>query len=106
MSEVSIKVTIAGRTYPLTVSSLEEAGIRKAEQTIEQSIEVFQKNYAVKDKQDLLAMAALQLAARLEVQQEPRIEKVVEKVVERVEVPVDLSSELSLLEEKLDHYLS
>jgi len=105
MSEVSIKVNIAGRTYPLTVSSLEEPGIRKAEQAIEESVQVFQKNYAVKDKQDLLAMAALQMAAKAQINQEPRIERVVERVVEKVEVPADISSELAMLESSLDQYL-
>jgi|JI102314A2RNA_FD_contig_101_295199_length_794_multi_6_in_0_out_0_2 cell division protein ZapA len=106
MSEVSIKVNIAGRIYPLTVKSLEEAGIRQAEQAIEESIQVFQKNYAVKDKQDLLAMAALQMSAKAQVNNEPRIERVVERVVETVEVPADMSSELLKLEAILDEYLT
>lgn len=109
MSEVSIKVNIAGRIYPLTISSAEEAQVRKAEQLIEQSVQTFQKNYAVKDKQDLLAMTALQLAARSLAQQETKVEKVIEKVVETVEitkeVPVDMSSELLELETVLDKFL-
>lgn len=106
MSEVSIKVNIAGRTYPLTVKAQEETGIRQAEQVIEESIQVFQKNYAVKDKQDLLAMAALQMAARAASKQEPKIERVVERVVETIEVPADFSNELLGIEAKLDEYLS
>lgn len=105
MGEVSIKVNIAGRTYPLTISSAEEAGIRNAEQTIEDSVQVFQKNYAVKDKQDLLAMAALQVAAKYHAAQSTKTEKVVERVVEKVEVPVDMSRELLALEAALDEYL-
>jgi cell division protein ZapA (FtsZ GTPase activity inhibitor) len=101
MSEVSIKVNIAGRIYPLTVSEREEAEIRRAEQAIEESIQVFQKNYAVKDKQDLLAMAALQMAAKSEKKPETRIEK----VVERVEVPADYTSELLQIEAQLDELL-
>lgn len=104
MSEVSIKVTLAGRTYPLTVKSEEEAGIRSAEQSIEESIQVFQQNYAVKDKQDLLAMAALQVTARQQAKKE--VERVVERIVETVEVPVDHSAELLQLEEKLNSYLA
>ncbi|MBL0316263.1 MAG: cell division protein ZapA [Flavobacteriales bacterium] len=106
MSEVSIKVNIAGRTYPLTIKALEEPGIRNAEQAIEESIQVFQKNYAVKDKQDLLAMAALQMAAKAAAKQEPKIERVVERVVETVEVPADFSNEFLALEARLDEYLS
>lgn len=65
MSSSQIKVVIAGRTYPLTVSTEEEENIRKAAKNIEDSINLFQENYAVKDKQDLLAMTALQLASQL-----------------------------------------
>jgi cell division protein ZapA len=101
MAEISIKVNIAGRTYPLTVNELEEAGVRRAETSIEDSIQIFQKNYAVKDKQDLLAMAALQMAAKSEKTAETRVEK----VIERVEVPVDMSPELLHLEAKLDELL-
>jgi len=65
MSEFSIKVTIAGRTYPLTVKRDEEEAVRKAAKEINESVKVFQDNYAVKDKQDLLAMIALQVASEL-----------------------------------------
>ncbi len=107
MSEVSIKVNIAGRTYPLTVDSSEEPLIRNAEQQLDASINMFQKNYAVKDKQDLLAMAALQVSSQKQVPAETVIEKVVETVVERVEVPVgtDLTPELLSLEKLVDSYL-
>lgn len=100
MNEISVKVTIAGRTYPLTVAPEQEDVIRKAEKKIEDSLSVFQRNYAVKDKQDLLAMAALQVASA-------GTETVVEKIVERVEVPVhqDFSDELYRLENLIDSYL-
>jgi cell division protein ZapA (FtsZ GTPase activity inhibitor) len=104
MNEVSIKVNIAGRIYPLTVDSSQEPNIRNAEKKIEESLNVFQQNYAVKDKQDLLAMAALQVASAPA--QAP--EKIIEKVVERIEVPVPVSmdAELNQLESLLDQYLS
>lgn len=62
MSDLSIKVSIAGRVYPLTINRSEEESVRLAAKRIEDSIKLFQQNYAVKDKQDLLAMTALQLA--------------------------------------------
>ncbi len=65
MSSLQIKIVIAGRTYPLTVAAEEEENIRKAAKNIEDSIALFQENYAVKDKQDLLAMTALQLATQV-----------------------------------------
>lgn len=65
MRELSIKVVIAGRTYPLTVKQDEEENVRKAAKRIEERIKEFEKNYSVKDKQDLLAMCALQFANQL-----------------------------------------
>lgn len=64
MGELSIKIKIANRVYPLTVSSEEEEGIRKAADQINHSITEFERLYDVKDKQDLLAMAALKVASR------------------------------------------
>jgi cell division protein ZapA len=64
MGELSIKIKIANRVYPLTVESSEEEGIRNAAEKINQSIGDFERMYAVKDKQDLLAMAALKVATR------------------------------------------
>lgn len=63
MGELSIKIKIANRVYPLTVDSSEEEGIRKAADKINHSINEFERLYAVKDKQDLLAMAALKIAS-------------------------------------------
>ena len=64
MSELSIKVTIAGRTYPLTIERAEEEKIRKAVSRINENIKHLQDNYAVKDTQDLLAMTALQFSTK------------------------------------------
>ncbi len=64
MGELSIKIKIANRVYPLTVDSSEEEGIRNAAEKINKSIDDFERLYAVKDKQDLLAMAALKVATR------------------------------------------
>lgn len=64
MGELSIKIKIANRVYPLTVEASEEEGIRNAAEKINQSIDDFERLYAVKDKQDLIAMAALKVATR------------------------------------------
>lgn len=64
MSKLSLKVVVAGRTYPLTVNLGEEAKVTKAAEDINRAIKSLQDNYAVKDMQDLLAMTALQLATR------------------------------------------
>lgn len=62
MGEISIKITIADRIYPLKVEVEEEENIRRAAKIINDRIKEFQENYAVKDKQDLLSMCVLQFA--------------------------------------------
>lgn len=64
MAKVSLKVNIAGRTYPLTVNEVEEQRVLKAAEEINKAVKMLQENYAVKDMQDLLAMSALQLTSR------------------------------------------
>jgi len=65
---LKIKVTIAGRVYPLKVKNAnEEEGMRKAAKHINSLVTKFEKNYAVSDKQDVLAMCALQFASRFEI---------------------------------------
>ena len=66
MSEVlKIKLTIANRVYPLSVAPEQEASLRESAKKIETTIKQLEKNYAVRDKQDVLAMCALQFAAQL-----------------------------------------
>lgn len=64
---LKIKVSIADRVYPLTIKVEEEEGIRVAVKKINELIKKFELNYDVKDKQDVLAMSALQFASKLEV---------------------------------------
>lgn len=61
MSELSIKVTIANRVYPLSVGHEEEEEVRKAAAYINDRIKVLESSFAVKDKLDLIAMLALEL---------------------------------------------
>lgn len=67
MEKLKINIVIAGRTYPLSVNSTkEEEGMRKAANAINKLISMYEQNYAVSDKQDVLAMSALQFASKLE----------------------------------------
>ncbi len=66
--KLKINVVIAGRTYPLSVNNTkEEEGMRKAANAINKLISMYEQNYAVSDKQDVLAMSALQFASKLEI---------------------------------------
>ena len=68
MGKLKINVVVAGRSYPLSVNSTqEEEGMRKAAIAINTLIKNYEQNYAVSDKQDVLAMCALQFASKLEI---------------------------------------
>jgi cell division protein ZapA (FtsZ GTPase activity inhibitor) len=62
MDEISINISIADRPYRLTISRDEEERLRKAVLIINERIKAYAKSYAYKDRQDLLAMVALQYA--------------------------------------------
>jgi len=65
---LKIKVTIGDRVYPLTIRNEgEEEGIRAAVKKINELLKKFEQNYEVRDKQDVLAMCALQIASQNEV---------------------------------------
>jgi cell division protein ZapA (FtsZ GTPase activity inhibitor) len=59
---IRIKVAIGGRTYPLTIPRNEEEQVRKSVALLQTTVGRFEERYAVGDKQDALAMAALQMA--------------------------------------------
>ncbi len=64
--QLKVKISIADRVYPLTINPDQEEGLRKAAKSIENLIKQFEKSYAVRDKQDVLAMCALQFATKAE----------------------------------------
>ena len=57
--KLSIKVTVAGRIYPLAIERDEEENVRKAVKLINEKVSEFEKNFDIKDRQDLLSMVAL-----------------------------------------------
>ena len=75
MSEkIKIKLNIADRVYPLSISPNQESSLRASAIKIDSMTKQLEKNYAVRDKQDVLAMCALQYAAELEIQLQNKIE--------------------------------
>ncbi|MFT7336006.1 MAG: cell division protein ZapA (FtsZ GTPase activity inhibitor) [Porticoccaceae bacterium] len=67
--KLKIKISIADRVYPLTVELSQEEGLRSASKKIDIMMKQFEENYAVRDKQDVLAMCALQFASQSEQKQ-------------------------------------
>ena len=75
---LKIKVNIANRSYPLTIKREEEEKIRAAVKQINDAVKRFEERYAVQDKQDVLAMCALQLASQIEKMRNQHTEQVFE----------------------------
>ncbi|MBC9798215.1 cell division protein ZapA [Sinomicrobium weinanense] len=88
-NKLRIKLSIADRVYPLTIDPTQEEGLRKAAKKIEELVKQFEQNYAVRDKQDVLAMCALQFASQVE-QKSIDKERSGEEVKERLEALNDL----------------
>ncbi len=75
MSEkIKIKLNIADRVYPLSISPNQESSLRASAIKIDSMTKQLENNYAVRDKQDVLAMCALQYAAELEIKLQNKIE--------------------------------
>ncbi|MDO7173654.1 cell division protein ZapA [Mariniflexile sp. AS56] len=90
MSEkLKIKLSIANRVYPLTIDASQEEGLRKAAKKIDEMIKQFEQSYSVRDKQDVLAMCALQFASQVE-QKSMDKESVSEHVEEKLNALNDL----------------
>ncbi|AIZ41940.1 MULTISPECIES: cell division protein ZapA [Cellulophaga] len=92
--KLKIKLSIADRVYPLTIDPSQEEGLRKAAKNIEQLAKNFESNYAVRDKQDVLAMCALQFASKIE-------QRSIEQMEDTTEVTAKLKALDELVSEKL-----
>ena len=89
--QLSIKVQIAERFYPLKIKRKDEEKIRKAARLINDRILQYKQRYTDKDTQDFIAMAALQFVINLlDCEQQ-------QNVVSLEKELVDLSSELDEL---------
>ena len=93
--KLKIKISVADRVYPLTVDPSQEEGLRSASKKIDAMIKQFEENYAVRDKQDVLAMCALQFAAQTEQKQIDTAESLEKAVARLKEMDEKLSEVLS-----------
>ena len=66
MDKLSIKLNIASRIYPMKIERESEEDIRNAVKSIEERLKFYEDNYAIKDKQDLLAMCLIEYASKFE----------------------------------------
>ncbi len=66
MDKLSIKLHIANRIYPMKIERKSEEFIRNSVKKIEERLRFYEENYAIKDKQDLLAMCLIEYASKFE----------------------------------------
>ncbi len=92
---LKIKLSIANRVYPLTITPSQEEGLRLAAKKIEAMIKQFEQSYSVRDKQDVLAMCALQFASQVE-----------QKALDKEYVSEHVEEKLNALNMLLDTHLS
>ena len=58
MEELSIKIKIADREYPMKVKREDEERVRTASRFINDKLKSYKEQFGIDDKQDLLAMVA------------------------------------------------
>lgn len=92
---LKIKLSIANRVYPLTIQPTQEEGLRKAAKKIETMIKQFEQSYSVRDKQDVLAMCALQFASQVE-----------QKTIDKDNVNEHVEDKLEALNKMLQDHLN
>ncbi len=70
MDELSIKLKIADREYPMKVRPQDEERVRKAGKSINERLRSYRERFGIDDKQDLLSMVAFDcLIEKLEVEE-------------------------------------
>lgn len=58
MEDLSIRIKIADRDYPMKVKASDEEKVRSASQLINEKLKTYKEQFGIDDKQDLLAMVA------------------------------------------------
>jgi len=94
MDELKITVVIADRSYRLTIERNEEEGVRKAANEINKKVKQYSENYAFNDKQDLLAMVALEKTTAVFQKNEILTEHEQESMKELNEIEILLEKDL------------
>jgi cell division protein ZapA len=93
--KLKIKLSIANRVYPLTIDPSQEEGLRRAALEIDSMIKQFEQSYSVRDKQDVLAMCALQFATQTE-----------QKTIDKESLNEEVEQKLGALDQLLKAHLN
>lgn len=91
MSELSIKVSIGERIYPLKIRSEDEENVRKAAQRINERLLEYETKFGFADRKDALAMIALEFSVDLLSEQvngpglEPRDQNLIQEIEQKLD---------------------
>jgi cell division protein ZapA (FtsZ GTPase activity inhibitor) len=99
MGDISIKINIIDRTYPLRIKAEEEEYVRRAAKLINDKAAFFNSSFSVKDKVDGLAMAALEFTVDAvkqsqknhQMSNEPTDTAIIEKSINEIESILSLA---------------
>ena len=83
---LNVKISVAGRLYPMTITPESEELIRHSAKKIDETIKRYQQNYEVKDKTDGLAMSALEFCVANESKDHLRSSVVDQSINELIEL--------------------
>jgi cell division protein ZapA len=83
MEELSIKIKIADREYPMKVKRKDEERIRAAGKLINEKIKHYREQFGLDDKQDLLAMVAFDCLVD-KIADEQNLQEIDQTVIEKV----------------------
>ncbi|MEQ8302537.1 MAG: cell division protein ZapA [Cyclobacteriaceae bacterium] len=84
MDELSIKIKIADREYPMKVKLKEEERIRAAGKLVNEKLKHYRSQFGIDDKQDLLAMVAFDCLVE-KMADEENLEVIDQTVVEKID---------------------
>ena len=83
MDNLSIKIKIADREYPMKVKPADEEKVRNAGKLISERLRSYREQFGIDDKQDLLAMVAFDSVVdklEMEKQEKETDDSVVQKI--------------------------
>lgn len=95
MQSITIELQIANRKYPLRLNESEAEIAREAADRLNEALSRLEKQYEVKDLQDLIAMAALQVSTTL-----------IKGERDNRQESLDLAEKLTQLEHQMDAFSS
>ncbi len=83
MDNLSIKIKIADREYPMKVKPEDEEKVRNAGKLISEKLRSYREQFGIDDKQDLLAMVAFDCVVdklEMEKQEKEMDDSVIQKI--------------------------